>query len=486
MHPQLRPTPMRNYIATLLVTLSLGLVTLAQPRTATPALDEVPNGKLIASYIAAFNAGEDAMAVFIKNNVADTALQARSIEARLATYRQMHQRLKTLEIQGIVNVMMSAGEQSVTALVRTGAGEKISLTFNFDPAPPNKLISLRVEDVDDGPQASQSGPGDGAAIPPISQPEFIRKMTGYLDDAAQHDKFSGVVLIAHQGKPILQKAYGFADQEKKIPNNITTKFNLGSINKMFTRLCIDQLVSQGKLGYDDKLGKFLPDYPNHEAAEKVTIRQLLTMKSGIGDFFGERYEATPKQKLRSLADYLPLFGREPLLFEPGTKQQYSNGGYIVLGLIIEKISGTSYYDFVKEHVFKLAGMNDTDFYLTGQIVANRAEGYTIEKTNGAGRRNNRFSRPERGSSAGGGYSTAADLLSFTRAIASGKLSFMSPETGQPVHESMGVGGGAPGINAALEFDPATRNVIIVLSNYDPPAAQDIAKKMHQGIKAIRD
>ena len=444
--------------------------------------DDVPNAERIQAYVSAFNAGDAAMSKFLKDNVAEAGLKQRSVEDRLSIYQQMHERLKSLLVLDVPDVQVSGSTQSVTALMQTGSGEKINLTFNFDPQAPNKLLSLRVEDAEDGPKASRPD----AAADAMSESEFAKKVGGYLDDLAKKDEFSGVVLVARKGKPIVQKVYGLADKDKKIANNMDTKFNLGSMNKMFTRLCIGQLASQGKLSFDDKLGKFLPDYPNHEAAEKVTIKQLLNMRSGIGDFFNERYEATPKEKLKSLADYVPLFADKPLLFEPGTKQQYSNGGYVVLGLIIEKISGKSYYDYVKENVFRPAGMKDTDSYRTSEKVPNRAEGYTTEGTEGKGRRNNESTRPARGSSAGGGYSTAKDLLSFTKAIADGKLTSISPETGKPALAGMGIAGGAPGINGALEFDPKSGNTIIVLSNYDPPAAEKTAQQIRSWMKAMQD
>ena len=154
-------------------------------------------------------------------------------------------------------------------------------------------------------------------------------------------------------KPIFSKAYGLASKENKTPNNPDTKFNLGSINKIFTRIAIGQLVQQGKISFDDKLGKYLPDYPNRDAAEKVTIRHLITMKSGIGDFFGEKFVRCRRINCRKNSDFIPLFADKPLAFEPGTKEQYSNGGYILLGAIIEKVTGKSYYDYVRENIFKL-------------------------------------------------------------------------------------------------------------------------------------
>jgi CubicO group peptidase (beta-lactamase class C family) len=266
-----------------------------------------------------------------------------------------------------------------------------------------------------------------------------------------------------------------------MPNRLDTKFNLGSINKIFTQIAIQQLVEQSKLSLDDTLGKHLPDYPNKQAAEKVTIKHLLNMQSGIGDFFGPKYEATPKNRIRSIKDYLPLFADQPLLFEPGSDRRYSNGGYVVLGAIIERITGQSYYDYVREHIFKPAGMNDTDSYEVEAVVPNLATGY-IRNESGA-RISNVYTKPARGSSAGGGYSTAEDLLKFSLALQVGKL-LQANNANRMLGGGLGVAGGAPGIAAELEIDRASGYTIIVLSNYDQPSAADLSKQIRQWITEI--
>ena len=149
------------------------------------------------------------------------------------------------------------------------------------------------------------------------------------------------------------EAYGRADRDFDVPNRTDTKFNVGSINKVFTQVAVAQLASGGKLALSDR--PRLPDYPG-PGADRITIQQLLTMSSGLGDIFGKKYDATPKSRLRNLSDFLPLFVDEPLLFEPGMSRRYSNAGYVVLGLIVERVSGQSYHDYVREHVFRPAGM----------------------------------------------------------------------------------------------------------------------------------
>src|SRR5262249_6211068 len=140
-------------------------------------------------------------------------------------------------------------------------------------------------------------------------------------------------------------------------------------------IAITQLAEQGKLSFEDTLGRHLPDYPNQDAAAKVRIKHLLEMQSGIGDFFGPKFDATPKKRIRSINDYLPLFADQQVKFEPGSGHAYSNGGYVVLGAIIEKITGQSYYDYVRDHIFKPAGMENSDYYEVDTPTANLATGY---------------------------------------------------------------------------------------------------------------
>lgn len=300
-----------------------------------------------------------------------------------------------------------------------------------------------------------------------------------VERAVAADKFSGVVLLAKDGQPLFERAYGFADPASKVKNRVDTKFNLGSINKVFTQVAIAQLVAAGKLSLGDTVRAHLPDYPS-PVADKITIQQLVEFRSGLGDFFGPEFMASPPAKIRKLADYLPLFANKPLLFEPGSEQRYSNAGYIVLGLIIERVSGQSYYDYVREHIFKPAGMKDSDSYTIDENVPNRAVGLTMRGPNGPlpRREANTLEMPGRGSSAGGGYSTAQDLLRFSRALSENKL--LAPKWTNWIFHSedgkernLGVAGGAPGVNATLLIDPPY--TLVVLANLDPPASEEIAR-----------
>jgi CubicO group peptidase (beta-lactamase class C family) len=326
----------------------------------------------------------------------------------------------------------------------------------------------------------------------MTESQVLSSIETLVGDLARKDEFSGVVLVAKDGKPVFQKAVGLASKEYGVPNRVDTKFNLGSINKVFTQILIGQLIQQGKLTLDDHLGKHFPDYPNHEAAGKVTMRQLLNMTSGIGDFFGPEFMATPKDRIRTLQDYLPLFANKPLEFEPGTRNRYSNGAYVVLGLIIERLTGKSYYECAREQIFRPVGMLNTNYFEADVPESNLASGYsqTREEANGkvstpSQRRNNIYTRPARGSSAGGGYSTAEDLLKFANALHQRKLlipNFDSKSESAPAPrdpDGLGIAGGAPGINSTLDTGIAGHYTVIVMSNYDPPSAMNVAKQIRE-------
>jgi len=184
----------------------------------------------------------------------------------------------------------------------------------------------------------------------MNQSDLVAALKEKLEKDSSADKFAGAALVAKDGKVIFKGAYGMADREKKIPNTLDTKFRIGSMNKMFTATSVMQLVQAGKLGLNDPLGKYLTDYPNKELALKVTIQQLLTHTGGTGDIFGPEFEAHRKE-LRTLQDYVNLYGKRNLEFEPGSRWEYSNYGFVLLGVVVERVSGKSYYDYVNENIY---------------------------------------------------------------------------------------------------------------------------------------
>jgi CubicO group peptidase (beta-lactamase class C family) len=320
--------------------------------------------------------------------------------------------------------------------------------------------------------AQQAPPGPRPVPPsPISEAELVRRLSKSVDSLAKAGDFSGVAVLAKNDVPVFQRAYGMADRERNIPNNLETAFNLGSINKVFTQIAILQLAAAGKLNPDSTLAAYWPDYPNKAIASKITIRQLMRHTSGIG---GNIFDSPPggtRHDVRTLKDYLALFVNEPPQFEPGTSNAYSNAGYVVLGLLIERLSGQDYYSYVHDHILAPASMTRTGSFFVDSLPANTAIGYTTGVENappGTPLHPNTEELPGRGSSAGGGYSTARDLLKFLKALRDHRI-----PNGLPA--GLGVAGGSGGINAVVEGMLPGGYDLIVLANLDPPAAERVAR-----------
>ncbi len=318
-----------------------------------------------------------------------------------------------------------------------------------------------------------------AASPAAAQtPDVTTRLSKTLDSLVSAGEFSGTVLLAKDGAPVFERAYGFADREARTPNNVETAFNLGSINKFFTQVAIRQLADAGKLDVDSTLARAWPDYPNQDVARRVTIRQLLQHRSGVGGNIFAPPPGKTRGDIRRLQDYLPLFVNEPLQFEPGTNQRYSNAGYVILGLLIERLSGEDYYDYVRRHIFEPAGMTRTVSWTVDSLPPNTARGYTRgdqDAPPSTPLRPNTTMLPGRGSSAGGGYATAHDLLRLLNALRAGTI-----PSGPPA--GIGIAGGAPGLNAALEGDLPGGYDLIVLANLDPPAAERVARIVRGWLK----
>jgi CubicO group peptidase (beta-lactamase class C family) len=354
----------------------------------------------------------------------------------------------------------------------------VRFTIEVEPMEPHRIIQLDFE-----PAARPSE----FAIPRLTESEFVTALGSKLGQDTAADKFSGAVLVVRNGKTLFGGAYGLADRDKRIPNTLNTRFRIGSMNKMFTATAILQLVQAGKIKLEDPIGKYLPDYPNKDIATKVTIHQLLTHTGGTGEIFGPQLEAH-RLELKTLQDYVKLFGERGPSFEPGSKYAYSNYGFVLLGVIIERVSGVSYYDYVRDNIYKPAGMVRTGSQPEVESVPDRAIGYIKRDGNW---KPNTDTLPYQGTSAGGGYSTVEDLVGFTSALKNNKVlngyytnllttgKVMSGESSKYAYgfeetidqgiRYFGHGGGAPGVSGGLRIYPESGYVFVVLSNIDAGA-----------------
>lgn len=433
----------------------------AQAQVAAP---DTPAGHALAAWLEALNSGDRAKVV--------------AYDARFRQTEKDPERLLNLhESTGgytLVRIEKSEPLEVIVLLQEKDSDTMMRLELAVTDEAAPRIAGSQLEPVETPPEL---------AVPRMTQQESLGALGALIAKNAQADQFSGVVLVAHSGKIEYLRAAGLADRERKVKVGRDTRFRLGSMNKMFTTVAILQLMEAGKLSLDDPIGKHLTDYPNKELAAKVTVRHLLTHSGGTGDFFGPEFD-DKRLELRTHDDYLKLFGARALAFEPGTKRAYSNYGFILLGALIEKLSGLSYYDYVDRKVYAPAGMKRTGSLPESTAVPGRAVGYM--KQDGGWVRND-DTLPWRGTAAGGGYSTAPDLLRFAQALESGKL--VSKESlrlatagqglgffasGEGALRTYGHSGGAPGMNGDLKIYPALGAVVIALSNLDPPAAERLS------------
>ncbi len=438
----------------------------ARSAAAGPQWPATPLGGHARAWFAQQTGSEDEARAFLREHFAAAALAQAPIEERLGRRRALRARAGVI----VPLEVLEASASAMRVRGRNEQGESVIVSIEGEAAPPHRLLGLRIE-VD-----SDDDEGPAARGPALSDPEALEQIAAALDARAREDAFSGVVLVARDGKPLLTRAWGLADRDRRVPLTAATRFNLASIGKIFTRVALAQLAEQGKLDLDDRLAEYLPDFPN---ADSITLEMLAEHRSGVGDIFNARYQAMDKALLRHNRDYLQLIRDQPLWFRPGTSKRYSNGGYVLLGEVIAKASGEDYDDYLKRHVFGPAGMAETAALLEGDGTAGVARGYTREGKEQGAWRDNQGTRPARGSAAGGSYSTAADLLAFDQALAHGTLlnpawtawvtAGVRPTPGAAVAAGAGGGfafaGGAPGISTQWMHEGD--RTLILLTNLDP-------------------
>ena len=438
-------------------------------------LPDTPAGQQLSAWLENFNkADRDAYKTFLDKNYPSGADDL----DRDMRFRQMTGGFEIKKVK-------DSTPTKIDAFVQERASDQFALlTMEVEAGDPHRIIGL---DIKITPRPEEF------ALPHLNQADLLATARKELDSEAAGDRFSGAVLVVKDGKPILSEAYGLADREKKTPNTLKTRFRIGSMNKMFTAVATLQLAQAGKLALNDTVGKYLTDYPNQDIATKVTIHQLLTHTGGTGDIFDAEFRAH-RLELRTIQDYVKLYGKRAPKFEPGSQFEYSNYGFILLGAIVEKVSGQSYYDYVHDHIFVPVGMTGTGSDPEDQAVSDRSVGYT--KMGGSELKPNTDTLPYRGTSAGGGYSTVEDLARFASDITGNKLLdahytelLTTGKTDTPNGayaygfadrkvngtRCFGHGGGAPGMNGDLEICPGPGYVVAVLANMDPPAAGRVSE-----------
>jgi D-alanyl-D-alanine carboxypeptidase len=451
---------------------------------------QVPAPKMTASQAEAARAGapfHQFLAFLEAFNSGDRARLQKFQEANYPTMN-LDSQMNSREQSGGLNLigLQRATATRVEGIVLERNSSQFGLfALEVDPAEPQRVTRFAILPI---PRPAEY------PIPPMTEAEVVAALRTKLEKDAAADRFAGTVLLAKNGKVLFSGAYGLADREKNIANTLDTTFRIGSMNKMFTATSILQLVQAGKINLTDPLGKYIKDYPNQDVATKVTIHQLLTHTGGTGDIFGPELTAH-RLEVKTLDDYIGLYGKRAPGFEPGSRWVYSNYGMVLLGVVIERVTGQNYYDYVAEHVYKPAGMTLSSSPPESETVTGRSVGY-MRSPNGKAWVPNTDTLGYRASSAGGGLSTVGDLLKFAEALmghkllnaeytdllitgkvdtgGGGRYAYGFEDGRKDGAGAVGHSGGAPGMSGDLRIDIPSGYVVAALSNLDPPAAPQVS------------
>ena len=313
-------------------------------------------------------------------------------------------------------------------------------------------------------------------------------------DTLKPETFSGTILVGKNDSIVEERTYGYSNIENKIRIDKNTKFHIASITKSFTAVGILKLYEQGKVDLNKPIGNYIENYPNQRVLDSVTIHQLLTHTAGTKAIYGEEYQKSNKNRYRELEDYLPLFANDSLNFTPGSKYEYNGGGFVLLGLIIQNVTGENYYDYLKKNIFDPLGMDHTKALEIDGVNYNTADGYSIYLREDKSLAKNDY-LISKASGASGYYSTAEDLFKFSKALKEFKL--LNKETtelmlepkvkGYNTHLGYGIdidqryeetiighSGGWYGIRCEWMDFRDSNYTVIILSNFDNDGQQDVS------------
>ncbi|HEX8197560.1 MAG TPA: serine hydrolase domain-containing protein [Pyrinomonadaceae bacterium] len=409
---------------------------------------------------------------FLNEHAAPDFRDSAPMEAHITRFQRIKQSSGGMQIVAVEKPKPN----TLVIILKMNDGRFVQLDVEMEAEPPNRILGI----------SRRQARAPGSALQFTSFEELDRQ----LSKMTAEDRFSGVVLIGEENKIAFQKAYGMADRENRTLNRLDTMFDIGSFNKMFTSVAILRLAQEGKINLDDRLGKYLKGFPL-EIANKVTIRQLLQMRSGLGDWIGNQKLTENVKRFRKVDDYLEMARTLPLKFEPGTGEAYNNLGYVVLGAVIEAVTKRSYYDVIEDYVYKPAGMKSTGSFERGK-GKNIAISYTRRKEGDPSPRSltaplvssvSYF--PPVGSPAGGGFSTSEDIKRFCEAFFANRLlredftnlllnQYEKVKEAKPPR-SLAAGGGADGVSMFVIVNAETGRLVIVLTNFDRPIASDVSR-----------
>ncbi|MFL5586001.1 MAG: serine hydrolase domain-containing protein [Gemmatimonadaceae bacterium] len=480
---------MKSLLAGVVLFYSSGLAPLVGAQTvAAPSLDSVARELVTAINSIAAEAGES----FIAQRLA-SSVSTGDRGAILALLDALHEESGGLEVLRIEAI---GSGRFITARARAFP-RLVLLNIAPDRHHPDKLAVVEVLK-SWNPKTDSIGWPDKRLANDRAVVDVISRNVETLSAAGA---FSGAVLVGRGDSIVFERGYGWANLEDSVRNTPDSRITIASIGKMFTATAIGQLIVAGKLSFDDTLARLLPEYPNPDRARRITIRQLLGHTAGLGNLFDDS-AYTANRDYASPLELASVVAERPLLFPPGSKWSYSNEGYVVLGAVIEKVSGERYDDYLRRHIFTPAGMSRTGNFGPDDVVTHRAVGYRHHANDPLAVRspygNRSFVR--KGSPAGGEYTTARDLWRFSRALLAGQIldpavrdtlwvgrsplpwdrtqrygyGVIASSDGARTLLGHGGGGSGTGIDNEFRFSRDGSYAVVVLANIDPPAASDLA------------
>lgn len=452
-------------------------------------------GERIRSLIATVNSNDpDQISRSIKEESTEKFQKFAPMEEHINLFLNFSRQTGGIDFHSIRTYVPERKEETIVILKDRNFDSWRAFVIKFDKSE-NYLI--------DGLQFSIARTPSNVNESNLSEKQFIQMTKEIIQRIYKRDIFSGTVLIARGEELLLEYACGEASKRFHVPNNMDTKFNLGSMNKMFTATAIAQLVEKGLLSYQDPISKYVDEsWLPKEITSKITIHHLLTHTSGLGSYFNETYSKGSRELYRTVEDFKPLVKEEKPAFEPGKRFRYSNTGMLLLGVVIESVTGQSYFDYIRKNIYEPAGMKNSDSYEMDYPVENLAIGYSLDRKSEYGWQNNLFKHVIKGGPAGGGFSTVGDLHGFAHALQTGKLvsvdslkTLWKDHSGEnygygfgvvqgPNGKVVGHGGGFPGINGQLDLYLDKGYIVAVLSNYDR-GASPVAQKISQLLARVK-
>ena len=462
------------------------------PASARVGLRDTPAGRALAEWLAVYNLGDaDSAEAFAARRYTAAELRDRpaaDIARGQRLWRMNYGRMTIARVD-------SSAPHTIEALVREEGVDAFGKVFvEVDTARPHGIGGVWLIPF-------VRPPAELAPAAPATDLAMAAALERTIAGLAERDVFSGVVLVSRRGRPLVLRAVGAARRDPHIPNTPETRFELASLSKLFTAVAIGQLVEQGKLSFESTVLDALPDYPNRETGRRITVHHLLTHTSGLPDFYRNGKIRQYEDSIRSLRDFWRTFVLDSLWSAPGARHDYSNSNYIVLGSIVEHLSGLGFEDYVRRHIFEPAGMSSTCYCEPG---APRYATPHSRYTTGFGP--SRRSSPDRwiavppaakrpGAPAGGGISTVGDLARFAEALLEHRLlgpaiteRVLAPRVpmedgGQRAYgfESydwygtrfVGHGGNFWGVMTQLDIYRESGHVVIVLANSDASGGEAI-------------